>query len=74
MIAVLTQNVLICPKCKAAMIKGYRLPPACKEPALCFTCNDCRSIWIALDLGQSENELKVTDSLKEYWDYGRNKV
>ena len=72
MITVLTQNVLICPTCKAAMMKDYRRPPASSEEVLCFTCNDCKEIWIALGQGQSENEILVTDSIKEYWEYGKS--
>lgn len=66
MTAVLTQNVLICPSCKAMMHRGYRMVPGKPHPVLCFTCVDCKDIWIIMDLGQSENELIVTDSLEEY--------
>lgn len=76
MIAVLTQNVLICPKCKAGMHKSFMRIPAEygateMEDNRCFVCNDCNQVYILIDNGQTDNELLVTDTLKDYYNYVR---
>lgn len=74
MIAVLTQNVLICPKCKAGMHKSFlRIPEedGSMGDNSCFVCNDCHQVYILIDKGQTDNELLVTDTLQDYYNYTR---
>lgn len=56
MITTISQNVPICPKCKAAMHKriyGY---------SKYMICADCKSIWQIVGNGQSEIELVISDN------------
>lgn len=56
MVTTISQNVPICPACKAMMHKrhyGY---------SVYFICADCKSIWKVLDEGKAEIELVISDN------------
>lgn len=59
MIKVVSQNVPICPHCKAMMKKRYSATDTY------FICTDCKSIWRVLDNGQSEIELFISDNMED---------
>ena len=51
----ISQNVPICPKCKAMMVKRHQ------HNEIYFFCVDCLSIYRVIENGQAELELEVTD-------------
>lgn len=65
MLNVITQNVPICPKCKASLLPKHQV-------YMYFFCIDCMSIYRVVGNGKAENELIVTD--KELEDDRENPI
>ena len=56
MIAVINQNVPICPDCKSGMHKRYNMF------GVVYICVDHNHVWRVLDNHENDNELVVTDN------------
>jgi len=58
MVTVISQNVPICPICKAMIHKRLY------SNHVYYICADCKSIWKVLDNGQSEIELMISNEVE----------
>lgn len=55
MLLTIQQNVLICPKCSAAMHRRIY------HEHIYYICADCKSIWKVIGNGKVDLEVMVTD-------------
>lgn len=58
----ISQNVPMCPICKAKMEKLYRYG------RMFFNCNDCNKVLHVIGIGQAEIELICSDNLLEQYE------
>ena len=58
----ISQNVPVCPKCKAKLEKVYRYGH------IFFNCNDCNTLLQVVRIGQAEIELMCTDTFGEMYE------
>lgn len=57
---IISQNVPICPKCKAMMCQRHQ------RGELFYFCHDCLSIFQVMEIGQAEIELVIESHPQEY--------